>query len=104
MAAVVASGVGGCARVREGEKAEEGRGTGESEGPGRPGVALALSRRDEGEPGRLGERRWLRRVRACVGHALVFLAEEEDDREEAVVGWAVQLQCWAGWWRQVRPR
>ena len=27
--------------------------------------------------------------------------EEEGDREEAVVGWAGQLQCWAGWWRQV---
>ena len=25
----------------------------------------------------------------------------EDDREEPLVGWAGQLQCWAGWWRQV---
>ena len=33
--------------------------------------------------------------------ASVLLAREEDDREEAVVGWAGQLQCWAGWWRQV---
>ena len=22
----------------------------------------------------------------------------EDDREEPLVGWAGQLQCWAGWW------
>ena len=33
--------------------------------------------------------------------ASVLLAREEDDREEAVVGWAGQLQCWAGRWCQV---
>ena len=34
---------------------------------------------------------------ACAGRARasVLLAGEEDKREEAVVGWAGQLQCWA---------
>ena len=96
MAAVVASGVGGCAWEREGEKTEEGRGTGESEGPGRPGVALALSRRDEGEPGRLGGMRWPGCGRARRARVPAYWRKEEGDREEAVVGWAGQLQCWAG--------
>ena len=41
---------------------------------------MASSRRDEGEPGRLGGRRWPGRVRACVGRTRVLLAEEEGDR------------------------
>ena len=69
----------GCAWASEREEAEE-RNEGEGEGEGVPGVALASSRRDEGEPGRLGGRRWPGRVRACVGHTRVLLAEEEEDK------------------------
>ena len=85
----------GCVRASEREEAEE-RNEGEGESEGVQGVTLASPRRDEGEPGRLGGRRWAGRVRARVGRTRVLLAEEEGDRGVAVVGWAASWS-WARW-------
>ena len=79
MAARELVGGDGCVRASEREEAEE-RNEGEGESEGVQGVALASSRRDEGEPGRLGGRRWPGRVRARVGHAPSSWQGEEDDR------------------------
>ena len=97
----VAGGRGERRRWRRRRSGGKNRGGGErsgerEEGPGRPGVALASSRRDEGEPGRLGGRRWPGRVRARVGRTRVLLAEEEGDRGVVVAGWAASWS-WARW-------
>ena len=43
-------------------------------------------------------------VRASATRASSWQRRKMTGRE-AVVGWAGQLQCWAGWWAtQVRPR
>ena len=97
MVVAAANGVGGDGCVRESEREEvEERNEGEGESEGVQGVALASSRRDEGEPGRLGGRRWPGRVRARVGRTRVLLTEEEGDRGVAVAGWAGSggLGCW----------
>ena len=64
------------------------RATGRSErGLRRPGITLASSRRVEGEPGRLGGRRWPGRMRARVGHAPSSWQGRKTTREEPIVGW-----------------
>ena len=96
----MASGGDGGARGREGEGARGGDEHGESERASRGprgvsrGSRKRAGRQEEVEAG--GGRGCTRRR-----HASAYWREEEGDREEAVVGWAGQLQCWAGWWRQV---
>ena len=68
------------------------------------GISVASSRRIGEGPGRQGGRRWPARRGA---RASVLLAREEDDREEAVMGWAVgagpvgwrQVSGWRSWAR-----
>ena len=87
MAPVVASSVGGCAQAREGEKAEEGRGTGESErGPG------AAWRRLVHQGGaRQAGREEVEASGALASTRLCLLAEVEDGGELA----GPQPQCCA---------
>ena len=94
MAARELVGGDGCVRASEREEAEE-RNEGEGESERVQGVTLASPRRDEGEPGRLGGRRWPGRVRARVGRTCVLLAEEEGDRGGSGGG----LGRWRSWAR-----
>ena len=93
----------GCVRASEREEAEErNEGEGESEGSRGSGRRRGDdTRRRGGQATQAGNLvAWQARARApCSSSA--YWHEEEGDREEVVVGWAGQLQCWAGWWRQV---
>ena len=74
---------GGCARAREGEKTEEGRGTGESErGPG-----AACHRLVHRGGARQAGREEVEASGALASTHLCLLAEVEDDRF-ALMGWA----------------
>ena len=71
----------------------EGRGRerAESEGRGRGGRGACPD-----ASGRLGGKQEVARVASALATELLRGEGEEDDREEeALVGWAVRLQCWA---------
>ena len=84
----------GCVRASEREEAEE-RNKGEGESEGVQGFTLASSRRDEGEPGRLGGRRWPGKQEvAGAASALatkLLWGEERKTTGGGLVGWAGHL-------------
>ena len=74
------------------ERERRGKGGPERVREGR-GAAWRSSRAVQEEPGRQGGRRWPGRGRAGVGHALVLLSDEEDDKRSC--GGGLGLCCWA---------
>ena len=91
MAMATASGGCGCARV--GARERDRGGDEHGEGVRGPRGCVASPWRRLGAPG--GARQAGREEVAGAGRprASVLLAREEDDREEAVVGWAGQVGC-----------
>ena len=71
-----------CSGEERGGRGENGQGRRWDPGRVREGrgAAWRSSRAVQEEPGRQGGRRWPGRGRAGVGHALVLLSDEEDDR------------------------
>ena len=82
-------------RARSGREHRRGRKPWESERvQGKVGamhVALGVDSSSGKQAGGGRARAWARRPHARPP------GKGEDDREEPLVGWAGQLQCWAGW-------
>ena len=86
MAVVAVDGGNERARAREGESREGRRGRERVRGRSEGAAWLHPKR-----PGRSGKQEVAGRAPACVGHAPILLAKEEDDRGGGQVGWAGHL-------------